>query len=132
MIVWFALPHFDLLFIEAYPTSFYRSPTGFSAESIAAGASLYPIYCADCHGPGGRGDGPAARGLGIPPADLTAQHVREHGDGVMFWWLAHGIVSAEGRVAMPGFADVLSDEQIWNLIDFVRARAAGPGGRAAR
>ncbi len=35
LIAWFAAPHLDLLFVEAYPTSFYRSPTGFAATSIA-------------------------------------------------------------------------------------------------
>ena len=33
--------------------------------------SLYTRYCADCHGPIGRGDGPAAGGLQPPPTDLT-------------------------------------------------------------
>jgi putative copper export protein/mono/diheme cytochrome c family protein len=125
VIAWFALPHFDLLFVEAYPTSFYRSPTGFAATSIADGAALYPQHCASCHGSEGRGDGPAARGLRIPPADLTAEHLWAHSDGELFWWLSHGIVSAEGEVAMPGFAGTLSDEQIWHLIDYVRANNAG-------
>jgi mono/diheme cytochrome c family protein len=125
VIAWFALPHFDLLFVEAYPTSFYRSPTGFAATSIADGAALYPQHCASCHGAEGRGDGPAARGLRIPPADLTAEHLWAHSDGEMFWWLSHGIVSAEGEVAMPGFSGTLSDDQIWHLIDYVRANNAG-------
>ncbi|MBN9561269.1 MAG: CopD family protein [Alphaproteobacteria bacterium] len=125
VIAWFALPHFDLLFVEAYPTSFYHSPTGFAATSIADGAALYPQHCASCHGAEGRGDGPAARGLRIPPADLTAEHLWAHSDGEMFWWLSHGIVSAEGEVAMPGFSGTLTDQQIWHLIDYVRANNAG-------
>ncbi len=36
------------------------------------GAVLYHDYCASCHGATGRGDGPAARSLKIPPPDLTA------------------------------------------------------------
>lgn len=35
------------------------------------GAEDYATYCAACHGPGGKGDGPAAAGLGRKPADLT-------------------------------------------------------------
>ena len=125
VIAWFAVPHFDLLFVEAYPTSFYHSPTGFAATAIADGAALYPQHCASCHGAEGRGDGPAARGLRIPPADLTAEHLWAHSDGELFWWLSHGIVSAEGEVAMPGFSGTLSDRQIWHLIDYVRANNAG-------
>ena len=125
VIVWFAAPHFDLLFVEAYPTSFYHSPTGFAATAIADGAALYPQHCAACHGAEGRGDGPTAKGLRIPPADLTAEHLWAHSDGELFWWLSHGIVSAEGEVAMPGFSGALSDGQIWHLIDYVRANNAG-------
>ena len=35
------------------------------------GRILYLTYCQGCHGPGGRGDGPAAASLRTPPADLT-------------------------------------------------------------
>lgn len=36
-----------------------------------AGKDLYREYCAVCHGTAGKGDGPAARALKTPPADLT-------------------------------------------------------------
>lgn len=39
--------------------------TGFS------GKSLYSTYCATCHGPAGKGDGPFAKSLRKPPPDLT-------------------------------------------------------------
>ncbi len=97
VIGWFAVPHLDLLFIPAYPTSFFHSPTGFAATSIADGAALYPSHCASCHGAEGRGDGPAAKGLELPPADLTAEHLWAHSDGELFWWLSHGMASPEGR-----------------------------------
>ena len=38
---------------------------------IQSGHSSYFEFCAACHGPGGKGDGPAAPGLEKPPADLT-------------------------------------------------------------
>jgi mono/diheme cytochrome c family protein len=43
-----------------------------TAADIEAGRQLFRIYCHGCHGPGGRGDGPAARGLAVAPRDLTA------------------------------------------------------------
>lgn len=33
---------------------------------------MYTAYCAVCHGTFGRGNGPAAEGLTVPPPDLTA------------------------------------------------------------
>jgi putative copper export protein/mono/diheme cytochrome c family protein len=124
-IVGFAVPHLDLLFVPAYPTSFYRSPTGFAAAAIADGAALYPQHCAACHGAEGRGDGPDAAALPVPPADLTASHLWGHSDGELFWWLSHGIEAPSGAMAMPGFAGELNEDQRWALIDFIRARNAG-------
>ncbi len=114
--------HLDLLFIPATPMSFYRSPTGFSADSIAAGAALYPQHCASCHGSTGKGDGPLAAKLPVPPADLTAPHLWGHTDGELFGWLHDGIENPEGGLSMPGFGTTLDDDQIWALIDFIRAR----------
>ena len=125
VIAWFALPHLDLLFVPAYPTSFFRSPTAFAATSIVRGAALYPDHCASCHGANGQGDGPLAAHLPVPPADLTAEHLWMHSDGELFWWLAHGIEAPEGGLAMPGFADTLSDDDRWALIDAIRAHNAG-------
>ena len=130
VIGWFAVPHLGLLLVEAYPTSFYHSPTRFAATTIVAGARLFSEHCVTCHGVEGRGDGPAAKGLPIPPADLTARHLWMHSDGELFWWLSHGIDAPEGGQAMPGFASVLSEGQRWDLIDYVRAHNAGAAHRS--
>jgi len=37
----------------------------------ASGEELYATFCATCHGPEGRGDGPAAPLCRLPPADFT-------------------------------------------------------------
>ena len=118
-------PSLSLLTAEAYPTSFQTSPTGFSAASIAHGQALFMQNCVSCHGPEGEGNGPAAAGLHIKPSDLTQPHVFDHTDGEMFWWLTHGIDDPEGGLAMPGFANALSAEDRWALIDYVRAHNAG-------
>jgi mono/diheme cytochrome c family protein len=39
--------------------------------SSASGEGMYTSYCAVCHGTDGKGDGPAASALKVPPADLT-------------------------------------------------------------
>ncbi len=126
-------PSLSLLTVEAYPTSFQTSVTGFSVDSIVRGQHLYPSHCASCHGPegrgegrgDGRGDGPAAGGLSVRPADLTAAHVLGHPDGEMIWWLEHGIADPDGRPAMPGFAASLPERDLWSLIDYVRAHNSG-------
>jgi mono/diheme cytochrome c family protein/uncharacterized membrane protein len=105
----------------AYPTSFYAAAQPYDASSVVHGAGLYVDNCAPCHGATGRGDGPAASRLPIRPADLTEPHLFAHSPGDLFWWVSHGM--DEG--VMPGFADVLSPNQRWDVINFIRARAAG-------
>jgi putative copper export protein/mono/diheme cytochrome c family protein len=125
IIVALAIPHLDLLFVAAYPTSFFTSPTEFAATAIVHGARLFAANCAVCHGIEGRGDGPAAKTLPLPPADLTAEHFWAHSDGELFWYISHGFTAPDGASVMPGFAGVLSSEARWDLIDFLRAHNAG-------
>lgn len=118
-------PSVALLTAEAYPASFQTSPTDFAAASIVRGQILFAENCAACHGANGDGNGSAAAASRIKPADLTMPHVREHSDGEMFWWLTHGIDDPGGGLAMPGFGALLSRDDRWALIDYVRAHNAG-------
>jgi putative copper export protein/mono/diheme cytochrome c family protein len=122
---WLTVPLVRPLFVPADPTSFYRSPTGFAATAIADGEALYAEHCATCHGAGGRGDGPDARRLPVPPADLASVRLAAVDDGELFWSLSHAIAAPAGGVAMPDFSAVLDEDQRWDLIDFLRARNAG-------
>jgi putative copper export protein/mono/diheme cytochrome c family protein len=107
--------------VEAYPTSFYASTQPYAAPSVARGAPLYAQNCTVCHGATGRGDGPLADKLPVRPADLTEPHLFAHKVGEIFWWVSYG----KGNGVMPGFADKLSSDQRWDLINFVLARTAG-------
>jgi putative copper resistance protein D len=114
--------------IDAYPTTYLRPAVPYSALSVAKGAELYIEHCAVCHGMTGYGDGPAAGGLAKKPADLTAKHTDDHTAGDLFWWLTHGIKGSP----MPGFGDRLSEEQRWDLINFLRALSAAEQARTMR
>jgi mono/diheme cytochrome c family protein len=117
LLVW-GTPHLSRITVEAFPTSFFVSPTGYSAGSIAAGRALFAGNCVSCHGASGRGDGRVAKDLRPPPADLTAEHIYGHSDGDLFWWITNGIGEA-----MPPFGAVLDETARWNLIDFLHANA---------
>ena len=41
-----------------------------NSKQIRRGRALYVEYCASCHGPSAEGDGPVARALSTPPANL--------------------------------------------------------------
>jgi mono/diheme cytochrome c family protein len=44
-----------------------------------SGKQMYMDYCAACHGPTGKGDGPAVEFLKAPPSDLTTMAKRNNG-----------------------------------------------------
>jgi len=78
------------------------------------GQALYNVYCWSCHGKSGYGDGAAGKALGERPANFHNRRVREETDGALFWKMTNG------RGNMPPFKDVLSEEQRWQLVTYVR------------
>jgi high-affinity iron transporter len=84
-------------------------------------AADYTTHCAVCHGAAGRGDGPAAKGLTPPPADLTdAARMGQHSVFGLYNTITLGIKGT----AMSGFAP-LSDSQRWALAFHVSTLATG-------
>jgi putative copper export protein/mono/diheme cytochrome c family protein len=126
-----AAPTVRLLLVQAYPTSYYRSPTGFAADSIMRGGRIFAANCVPCHGAEGHGDGPLASQLPVRPADLTAAHLWGHRDGELFWWVSNGRQAPDGALVMPAFASALPDADRWSVIDFLRANNAGNSERTA-
>jgi mono/diheme cytochrome c family protein len=78
--------------------------------SAASGAEMYASYCAACHGKNGKGNGPAAQALKVPPPDLTTLTRRNGGKfpGIV---VAHAIageanLTAHGSKDMPVWGPV--------------------------
>ena len=99
---------------EGLPT---ENPVAATAESVEAGEQAYRATCAVCHGADGRGDGPAADGLAVRPADLPV-HVPFHSDAELYAFITRGI----SGTPMPGFATELAPEDRWNLVNYLRSR----------
>jgi copper transport protein len=93
-----------------------RNPFPPTAESVAQGGPTYLATCVACHGVSGLGDGPAGAGLPKPPADLLI-HVPLHSDTILFEFIRDGIAQA----GMPGQDGVLSEDEMWHLVNYLRA-----------
>lgn len=91
-----------------------------SWNKVYAGQEVYDGLCVGCHGIYGRGDGDWAINIPVPPRDLSGSIYRsELSDQQLYK------IIAEGKGAMPAAADVLSLDDIQNVIAFVRILSPG-------
>lgn len=98
-----------------------KNPIAANPASLAAGKALFMNDCAQCHGEQGKGDGSEAMMYDPQPADLTDAHMMSGmTDGEIFWKIS------EGRKPMPSFKKRFSDEQRWQLVNFVRSFVPKP------
>lgn len=87
-----------------------------SGTAPPAGRETYRAYCAQCHGPGGAGDGRAAAHLAEPPADLTALSLSNGGVFPTGHVMAkvYGYPGKQDFHTMPEFGPLLDGpKQIW-------------------
>jgi len=116
------------LAVPANPDTYRRADVPYDVFSIANGERLFRQNCVVCHGVNATGDGEAAASTPRPPADLTAPHARAHTPGDIFWWVSRGIQTS----GMPGFADILAEDERWDLVNFLHTLAAGYQARMIR
>jgi mono/diheme cytochrome c family protein len=103
-----------------------KSPLPSSPEIVEKGKALYDGKgtCFNCHGTDGGGNGPAAAKLNPAPRNFRHHGFWRHRtEGEIFWVIKHG----SPGTAMIGFGPVLSDEEIWSLIQYERTFAGGHG-----
>ena len=100
-----------------------ENPLLHDERSQRVGRTTYDEYCAGCHGPTGKGDGPKAAGLAHKPAVLSSpQLATEAGDAYLFWRISEGIPDGD----MPGFKRKLGGQQRWYLVNHIRAFLSPP------
>ena len=87
------------------------------------GKELYEKSCNNCHGPGGKGDGPASKMLKPPAADF-ATAVKGKADADIAKTIKEGGKAVGKSPLMPAFGAKLSDEQIQALVAYVKGLAA--------
>ncbi|SEF71255.1 CopD family protein [Nitrosomonas ureae] len=110
------------LAIEAYPETYLKPTVPFDTISIVNGSRLFAENCINCHGPQGKGTQPVADPDVRDPTDLlTQQHTAQYTVGNVFHLLTHGIPGTQ----MPGFAATLSEDDRWDLINFLHALSRG-------
>ena len=93
------------------------NPVKPSPESIAKGKKLYVIDCAMCHGDKGDGKGEMASDIKNITDFTNPDSLKNRTDGDLFQVIRHG----KGEMPLEG--DRAKDDDIWNLVNYVRTFA---------
>ena len=99
-----------------------------SPDLVERGAVLYQQHCASCHGANLEGqpnwrERDADGMLPAPPHDVTG-HTWHHSDALLFDVTKLGstaVVGSDYMSNMPGFAETLSDSDIWAILSYIKS-----------
>jgi len=99
------------------------------AGDAAAGKKTYDTLCTTCHGPTGKGDGPAGVALNPPPRDFSVGEFKYDAnkdgtpgeDADLKLIIKNGAGAYGGNPVMAPWGASLSDADIDNVIAYVRS-----------
>jgi mono/diheme cytochrome c family protein len=95
-----------------------KNPFPPTPQALADGMQVYTNHCRSCHGQYGDGKGEKAAQLSVAPGDLTnASKMSRLTDGELYWQTTYG------RRPMPAFKDKLTEQQRWEVVDYIRTFA---------
>lgn len=82
----------------------------------ARGKAVYERHCQGCHGVSGRGDGPAAASLKVPPANFQRFQSFLKSDEELLRTLEHGVVFSP----MHSWRGQLTDGEMQDVVAYIR------------
>lgn len=83
------------------------------------GEAIYMQHCGGCHGVSGDGLGPDIKELIVPPVDFRSVKSRTKTDMELYLSIKQGVLFSP----MHGWADRLSDQEIWDVLSYIRRLA---------
>lgn len=101
--------------LETVPAEFAGKTNPLGADASTEGAKVFKTNCETCHGVQGHGDGPISEALDPKPKNL-AELQAVAGDDYLFWRIAEG----KPGTSMPPWKNILTEEQVWQVVSFVR------------
>jgi mono/diheme cytochrome c family protein len=101
--------------LATVPADYAGKTNSLGVDAATQGAQLFKTNCEMCHGPQGHGDGPAGQALDPKPRNL-AELQPKASDDFLFWRISEG----KPGTSMVAWKGILTDEQIWQIISFIR------------
>ena len=94
-----------------------KNPLRVSPGTLADGKEAFSHYCVACHGMDGQNTGvPFADRMSPPVPSLATAEIQSYSDGQLKWVIDNGIWPS----GMPGSKGMLSDEEIWSIVIYLR------------
>lgn len=94
-----------------------KNPLPMTPQTITDGKEAFSHFCVACHGLDGQNTGvPFANRMSPPVPSLASAEVQQYTDGQLKQIIDYGIWPS----GMPGSKGVLSDEEIWSIVSFLR------------
>ena len=94
---------------------------GVKAADMAAAKQNYDTFCMKCHGPNGKGDGPAAATLSTNPRNFTdCAAMGKISDDTLFNVIKNGGAAAGLSKDMQAWSSGFEDGEIHDLVAYVR------------
>jgi mono/diheme cytochrome c family protein len=84
----------------------------FTDSVRTAGEGIYLLNCKSCHGDPGKGNYQALNPI---PGDPASDKIQVNSDGALYYKIS------EGRGLMPSFKRILSPDDIWSVISYIRS-----------
>lgn len=92
-----------------------------SAQAKENAADNYKTYCVECHGMQGNGKGVNIRDMSVQPRDHTdAKAMSTRSDDTLFKVIKEGGLSIDKSVLMPPWGNILSDDEIRDMVQYLR------------
>ena len=92
-----------------------QNPTQLTTANLTEGAKEYEEHCAFCHG-GAKAKISPMRDKFNPPAPQLINRIPHDPDNWLFWVTKHGV----RMTGMPAWDGIMSDEEIWSVIAFIK------------
>lgn len=112
-----------LLLVSLVPGEVFSQTKG----DAKAGKAKYDANCIGCHGATGKGDGAAAAALNPKPQDHTDGKIMNAlTDKYLFDIIKDGGAAVKKAAFMPASNKKLSDQEIWDVVAYIRSLANPP------
>lgn len=121
---WESLTKQQIWDLVAFIRTLHRPPP---SGDPGSGAALFSKYCWTCHGKTGEGDGPIAVAFQPRPRNLTDHiYLSSRTDYELYDAISQGGPAVDRSASMPGWGSVLSAQEMWDLVAYIRQLSKQP------